>query len=71
MFKPKSKQESSKTQEIVTQELNHCTIEIGITQLKAVIKWKTKDEIGKIKDEAERSLGKYFQVSIPEKRNLV
>lgn len=74
VIKPKSKQESSKTKEIVTQKLNPCTMEIGITQLKEVkdggilIKCKTKEEIRKLKDEAERSLGNHFQVSIPEKK---
>lgn len=75
VIKPKTKQESSKTREIVTQKLNPCAMEVGITQLKEikdggiVIKCKTKHEIEKVKNEAERSLGKHFQVSVAGKKN--
>lgn len=75
VIKPKLRQDSSKTREMVTQKLNPCTMEVGITQFKEVkdggvlIKCKTKHEIEKLKKEAEKSLGTQFQVSLPEKKN--
>lgn len=77
VIKPKSKQDqdSSKTKEIITRKLNPCTMEVGITQIKDVkdggilIKCKTKEEIEKLKEEAEKNLGRNFQVSTPEKKN--
>lgn len=75
VIKPKSSQESCKTKEMITQKLNPCNMEVGITQIKDVrdggilIKCKTKEEIEKLKTEAEKSLGKQFQITVPKKYN--
>lgn len=75
VIKPKAKQKSSKTMEVITQKLNPCEMEVGVTQIKDVkdggilIKCKTKNEIEKLKNEAEKNLGNQYKVSVPEKKN--
>lgn len=64
VIKPKTNQESTKTNEIIRKNLKPAEMEVGITQIRNVrdggvlIKCKTKEEIEKVKKAAEKKLGK-------------
>lgn len=74
VIKPKTKQESSKTKEAVKKNVNPAVLSVGITQMKNIkdggilLKCKTKEEIDKVKKAAEKSLGKNYQVKVPNQR---
>lgn len=74
VIKPKSKQESNKTKEVVKKNLKPATLEVGITQIKNVkdggilLKCKTKEEVEKVKKAAEKRLGKNYEIKIPDQK---
>nr|CAI5859497.1 unnamed protein product [Callosobruchus analis] len=57
---------------MVLKELNPTDMEVGIAQIKNIkdggilIKCKTREETEKMKNEAEKSLGRSYQVNMPE-----
>lgn len=75
IIKPKSKQESRKTKEMIQKTLKPAALEVGITQIKdirdggVVIKCKTKEEQEKIKKAAEKKLIKNYQITAPILKN--
>lgn len=75
VIKPKTLQESSKTQEAIRKTLKPASLEVGITQVKNIkdggvlIKCKSKEETEKVKKAAEKKLGKNYQIKIPEQKN--
>lgn len=75
IIKPKNKQESKKTKEVIQKNLKPAALEVGITQLKdikeggVVIKCKSKEEQEKIKKAAEKKLPKTYQINAPELKN--
>lgn len=75
IIKPKAKQDCSKTKETVIKKLKPSAMEVGITQVKNIkdggilIKCKTKEETEKVKTEAEKSLGRQYQIKIPQLKN--
>lgn len=76
LIKPKnSKQESSTTKEAITSNLNPSAMEVGVTAIHPIhdggimMKCKTKEEVNKLRDEAEATLGRNYNISIPKKKN--
>lgn len=76
IIKPKNaNQESKKTLETVQKYVNPAALEVGIKEVRTVkdggvvIKCNTKDEINKIKNVAEKKLGKNYKVNAPDLRN--
>lgn len=74
LIKPKTKQESKKTKDILRKAIDPGQLEVGITQIKdtkdggVLIKCRNKEEIEKIKTAAEKKLKKDYQIKIPEKK---
>lgn len=75
VIKPKKVQESKTTKEVIRKALNPSKLEVGITQIKdtkeggVLLKCKSKDEIEKIKQEAEKKLKKNYEITIPKQKN--
>lgn len=73
IIKPKNTgQDSKKTLETVQKYVSPTTLEVGITEIKAVkeggvvIKCGTKEEINKVKIAAEKKLGKNYKINAPD-----
>lgn len=75
VIKPKTKQESKTTKEVIRKTLNPTKLEVGITQIKdtkeggVLIKCNSKEEIEKIKIAAEKKLKRNYEIKTPEQRN--
>lgn len=74
LIKPKNVQESKKTIEAVQKHVKPSDLEVGIAGIRSVkdggilIKCSSKDEVMKIKNVAEKKLGKNYKVNTPELR---
>lgn len=75
IIKPKAKQSCSKTKETIVKKLKPADMEVGITHIRDIkdggilLKCKSKQEIEKVRKEAERVMGKQYQVKIPQQKN--
>lgn len=75
VIKPRSNQDCTRTREAVVKKLKPSKMEVSITQVRNIkdggilIKCKSKEEIERLKKEAEMSLGRNYQVRIPEQKN--
>lgn len=74
LIKPKTKQDSKKTRDILRKTIDPGQLDVGITQIKdtkdggILIKCRNKEEIEKIKVTAEKKLKKDYQIRTPEKK---
>ena len=73
VIKPKKVQESKITKEVIRKALNPSKLEVGITQIKdtkegVLLKCKSKEEIEKIKLEAEKKLKKNYEIITPKQK---
>lgn len=75
IIKPKKKQDSKKTKEELCNNIKPAQLKIGIKNTRetkngnVVISCQTKQEIEKLKTEAERTLGREYDVHITKLRN--
>lgn len=75
VIKPKSKQECHITKENVCKNLNPSELGVGIKQIKEIkdggilIKCNTKDEINKIRAEADKKLHENYSIKTPTQKN--
>ncbi|KAJ8942553.1 hypothetical protein NQ318_021955 [Aromia moschata] len=75
VIKPKKIQENKTTKEAVRKALNPTKLEIGFTEIKDIrdggmlIKCKSKEDVEKIKSEAEKKLKKGYEIRIKEQKN--
>ena len=75
IIKPKSSQDCQKTKEVLRKAINPTALEVGIQHIKevkeggVVIKCKSKEEVEKIKNAAERNLKKNYEINTPQQKN--